>query len=202
MAALDRALALAQIYRVAVLVGDDLDFDVARVLDEFLDEHTVVAERGLGLVGGALEPVLGLLRVPRDPHPLAATAGGCFQHHRVADLVGDLDRLGGVLDGVRVARHGRDLGLVGELLGLDLVAHRRDRLGARPDERHAGLVERLRELGVLGEKSVARMHRLGAGVLDRLQDAFDHQIAFRRRRSTDVHRLVGHLHVQRVAIGI
>ena len=49
IAALDRAFALAEIDDVAVLVAKHLDFDVAGIDDEFLDEHPVVAERRLGL---------------------------------------------------------------------------------------------------------------------------------------------------------
>ena len=44
VAALDRALALAEIDDVAVLVAQNLDFDVARIGDELLDEDAVVAE--------------------------------------------------------------------------------------------------------------------------------------------------------------
>src|SRR5579863_4712513 len=44
IAALDRALALAEIDDVAVLVAQNLNFDVARIGNEFLDEDAVVAE--------------------------------------------------------------------------------------------------------------------------------------------------------------
>ncbi len=44
VAALDRALALVEVDDVAVLVADELDLDVARIDDELLDEHAVVAE--------------------------------------------------------------------------------------------------------------------------------------------------------------
>src|SRR6478736_1171065 len=54
-----------------------------------------------------------------------------------------------------------------ELLGLDLVAHRRDRLGRRADEGDAGLGQRLGEALALAEETVARVHRLGAGRLAR-----------------------------------
>ncbi len=53
----------------------------------------------------------------------------------------------------------------------------------------------------LGEKAVARMHRLGAGRFAGLDDLVDHQIALRRRRRSDQHRLVGHLDMERVAVG-
>ena len=45
VAALDRTFALAEIDHVAVLVAEHLDFDMARIDDEFLDEDAVVAER-------------------------------------------------------------------------------------------------------------------------------------------------------------
>ena len=44
IAPLDRAFALAEIDDVAVLVAEHLDFDVARIGDEFLDENAIVAE--------------------------------------------------------------------------------------------------------------------------------------------------------------
>ena len=55
VAALDRALALAEIDDVAVLVAQHLDFDVARIGDEFLDEDAIVAETRFRLRAGAGE---------------------------------------------------------------------------------------------------------------------------------------------------
>ena len=44
MAALHRALALAEMDGIAAAVAQHLDFDVARLDNEFLDEHALVAE--------------------------------------------------------------------------------------------------------------------------------------------------------------
>ena len=44
--ALDAALAFVEVEDVAVLVAENLDFDVARIEDEFLDENAVIAEAG------------------------------------------------------------------------------------------------------------------------------------------------------------
>ena len=91
VAALDRAFALAEMDDVAVLVAEHLDFDVARIDDEFLDEHAVVAERRSSPPSArARKPsATSALRV-RDAHALAAAAGRGLDHHRIADLVGDL----------------------------------------------------------------------------------------------------------------
>ncbi len=61
VAALDGALALAERDDVAVLVGEDLELDVARALDELLHVHVAVAERRRGFAGGGMEEIGQLL---------------------------------------------------------------------------------------------------------------------------------------------
>ena len=202
IAALDRAFALAEIDHVAVLVAEHLDFDVAGIDDEFLDEDAVVAERGFGFGLGEVKPFGDFRGRMRDPHALAAAAGGGLDHHGIADLVGDLHRMLFVLDDAEMARHRRDLGLRGGLLGFDLVAHRGDRAGIGPDEDDAGLCQRARKGLALGQEAVAGMHRLGAGLAAGLDDLVDRQIAFGGGRRPDQNGLVGHFDMERVAVGL
>ena len=75
VAALDRALALVQVDDVAVRVAEHLDLDVARLLDELLDEDAVVAEAVARLVAAGREALEGLLVVVGDAQALAAAAG-------------------------------------------------------------------------------------------------------------------------------
>ncbi len=200
MAALDRALALPEVDDGAVRVAEHLHLDVPRLLDELLDEHPVVAERGPRFVLAADESFPGFGVRARDAQALPAAAGARLDHHRIADLARDLDRLRGVADHVGIARDRVDLRLLGELLGGDLVAHAGDRLDVRADEGDAGLLERPGERFVLGQEAVAGMDGLGAGLLARLDDPVDHQIALRRGRRTDRRRLVRARHVQRVLV--
>ena len=100
------------------------------------------------------------------------------------------------------AGHDRHAGLDRQFLRFDLVAHRRDRFGRRPDERDPGLVERLGEALALAQKAIARMHRLGARRLARVDDQLGLEIAFRRRRRAEPHALVGHPDMRRAGIGI
>lgn len=58
---LDGAISLVQMYNVASLVSQQLDLDVARSLDELLDEHGAVTESSLGLGGGTLEVLFDIL---------------------------------------------------------------------------------------------------------------------------------------------
>ena len=59
-------------------VGEDLDLDVARAIDEFLEVDAGVLEGGLGLVAGGLRwrrrglTRRGRLRIPLPPPPAAA----------------------------------------------------------------------------------------------------------------------------------
>ena len=122
-------------------VAEHLDLDVARLLDVFLDKDPVVGKARFGLARRRTEPVARLLVARGDTHSLAAAAGRRLDHDRVADVAGDGDRAIGVRDNGEVPRHARYPGVPGQLLRLDLVAHRRDRLGPRPDEGHSGLGE-------------------------------------------------------------
>ena len=90
MAALDGALALAEIDGVAVLVGEELDFDVAGALDELFEIDLAGAEGARGLVAGRDEGGGQLCRSLDGAHAFAAAAGGGFQHDGIADLLRDL----------------------------------------------------------------------------------------------------------------
>ena len=201
VATLDRALALAEIDDMAVLVAEHLNFDVTRIDDEFLDEDAIVAERRQRFGFGAREALGDFLARVGDAHALAAAARRGLDHHRIADFVGDLGGALGALDHAEETGNGRDLGGVGELLRFDLVAHRLDgaRVGADEDDPFSG--ERVSEGGALGEEAVAGMHRFRAGLLAGGDDLVDQKIGLRGRRRADGDRLVGHFDVQRVLVG-
>ena len=151
VAALDRALALAERDRAAPAVAEQLDLDVPRPLEVALAEDGVVAERGLRLAPGGLERLVELGRRADDAHPAPAAARRRLHEQREAELV-------------RVAlvehRHAR---LAGGPLRGELVAAGAQRLRRRADEDEPGRLDRLREVGVLGEEAVAGVDRVGAG---------------------------------------
>lgn len=60
MAALHGAVALIQVHGVALVVGQDLDLNVARVLHKLLHKHRAVAERRPRFGARALKRVLYL----------------------------------------------------------------------------------------------------------------------------------------------
>ena len=85
MAALDRAVAFAEVDDVAVGVGEHLDLDVVGVRDELFEQQAAVAEGGLGFAAGALDGFGQFLRGEDFAHAAAAAAAARLQHHGVAD---------------------------------------------------------------------------------------------------------------------
>ncbi len=174
VAALEAALALAEVDDVAVGVGQHLDLDVPGIGDEPLDQQRGVPERGGGRAARRLDGLGHLLRRAHDQHALAAAARRGLDQHGIADAAG---RLGEVVGGLRSAgddgharrRHGG--------LGADLVAHRLDGLGRRADEDQALLGAAPRERGVLGQEPIPGVHGPGPAELRGRDHLLDVEVA-------------------------
>ena len=72
--------------------------------------------------------------------------------------------------------------------------------GGRPDELDFAALADLREMRVLGEKSVAGMDRIDVADFGRAHDAIDLQITIGARRRADADRFVGQLHMERIDV--
>ena len=94
-----------------MLIANQLDFDVARIDNELLDKHPVVAERSFRFRLGEVEAFLDFGFRMRDAHTLAAAARRRLDHDGITDLVGDLDGMHPVLDHTEMARHGGNPGV-------------------------------------------------------------------------------------------
>ena len=204
VAPLHRAVALPQVDRVLVLVGQHLDLDVARVAEEALHVDRRVAERRLRL--GARERHrrqqrgLGV----HDAHAASAAAARRLDDHRIADQRAPCARFPCASSGSAPSEpgtHGTPA-LVIATFALTLSPIRRIVSGLRADEHEAGALDLLGEVGVLGQEAVARVDRLRIGDLGRRDDRGDVEVALRRRRRPDAHRFVGERDVLRVAVGL
>ena len=109
------------------LVGEHLDLDVARVGQVALEVDGVVGEELLALARGALERLLELVGLLGDAEALAAAAARGLDRDRVADLLGDLLRVLDRLHRLGGAGHDRHAGVLHQLAGAGLGAHRLDR---------------------------------------------------------------------------
>ena len=185
-----------------MLIAQHLNFDVARVDDELLDKAAVIAKRRFGFGAGKLEAFLGFLGVVGDAHAFAAAAGRGLDHHGIADLIGNLDRMFAVSDHTHVTWNGRDLGGGCRLFALDFVAHGGDGFGVRANEDDAGLLQGGWKRLALRQEPVAGVNSFGTGLLTGVDDLVHEQIRLRRGRRPDVDRFIRHFDVQRVAVGI
>jgi len=202
VAALQRAVALEQIHRAAVAVAEHLDLDVARPGQVFLHQHGVVAKGVPGLAPRGGQGLGEFSGTRHHAHALAAAAGGGLEQHRVAHGVGGLFQRRFILVFAVVAGYQGHAGAFHQALGGGFRAHGRDRRGRRADEHDAGRGAGAGEGSVFRQKPVAGMDCLGAGLARGGDDLLGAQIGIARRRRADGHRLVGHGHVQCVAVGL
>ncbi len=199
--ALHRAVPVAEEEHRAARVGDDLRFHVVRAIDVPLQEHLGPSEVRLRLARGPFQRLLEVVAVADDVHALATAAERGLHQEREADPRSLFLRL---RDVHRLGRAGNDghAGGVGDPPGSRLVTHRLDGLRRRADEREAGLLDGASERRAFGEEAVAGMDQGGSGSDGRVHDRLDREVRGGGERRADPIRLVGHLHVEGVAVGV
>ena len=192
VAALQRAVTLAEVAHVAVLVGEDLHLDVLGLHEVFLDEDVVIAEGLARLVLDELERGDDVLGHLAQAHTAAAAAGCRLEDDGEAEADGLLECLLPVAQGLGAAGDDRHAAFHGDLLGRELVAHLAEHVARRPDERDAGLFTGAGKVRVFGQEAVARMDGVDAAALGQVDDLGDVEIRTQRALVfTDEIRLVG-----------
>ena len=200
MPALDGAVPLAEMHHPSAGVAEDLELDVARPFNAALQIDAAVAERRLGLGARRGEvPQKGAF-VPGDSHPLPSAACAGLDHDRIPDLPGHLQRLAFV--GHRSFRTGndRDAGGAHRLAGDGLVPHGANLVRRGPHEHQIGAVADLRELRVLGQEAVSRVHRLRTGDLGGGNDPSRLQVRLSGAGRPDADGFVGEADMQRLPV--
>ena len=85
MSPLYRAVAIAEVHDVPMLIGQHLHFDVPRAIDVALQIDFAAAEGYVGFSGGGLQGGREILGVAYDPHAPATATEGRFDNQGVAD---------------------------------------------------------------------------------------------------------------------
>jgi len=171
-----------------MLITQQLDLDVPRMIQIALKNQTLVAE-----CAGRLAPRSGdrlgqLTLVSDEMHALAAPARAWLDQHRIADafcLAGE-SRVGLVV-AVVPGQHGHAQAGC-QLTRRGLVAQRAHCGRRRPDPGDAGIDDGLREIGVLGQESIAGMDRIRARSVRSRQDRGGLKV-----RTLERHYLVGRM---------
>ena len=151
-------------------VGEDLDLDMAAMLDVLLDQDRVVAERApcLALRGSYRRVVLP--SGPDDPHALAPPPAAALTRTGKAISVVEPVRDHSV---ARDHRHpGGDRDLAGGVLPAHLVHHHR----TRADQLDARGFDGSRERRALGEEAVAGVDGVRTGLLRGGDDGLDVEV--------------------------
>ena len=143
VAPLHRAVALSQPEHRPVAVAHQLHLDVPRAPEVALAVDRPVTEGGLGLARRGLEGVVQVGLVLDDPHPASASARGCLDEQREAEL----GRIAG--------RERRDADARSDPLRLELVSAPAQDVRRRADPRQPRRDDRLRERRALGEEAVS-----------------------------------------------
>ena len=191
VAALDGAIAFAQVDDAALVVAQNLEFDVVRVFDVFLDVNAGVAEGLFGLgAGGVIAFDQGNV-VVGDAHAASAAAGDGFDHDRVADAFGDGQGVLLVFHHALGAGRGLHAGLLGEGAADGLVFQRVHGAGAGADEADVAAFANVGEMGVFRKKTVAGMDGVHVGDFRRADDAVNAQVTFAGWGFADADGLVG-----------
>ena len=205
MPALNGAFAFDERHDGAVMISEQLHFDMTRPRQLALEIHGWVAERGGRLRSCRADGARKVGRVDDGPHAFAAAAGHRLHQQRIADrLRRRRDLLACGVGAKRIFRPGHDgnAGAFRRAARRRLAAHRFNRASRRTDESESRADARGREVLILGKEAVAGMHRIGAAAAGRIDEAIDAQIALPRGAGSDGVRFVGEPHVKRRAIAL
>jgi hypothetical protein len=185
-----------------VAITDDLEFNMMRPVDQFLDVYCAVPEGVLRLAAGSVKTLYKADVTVRSAHPPATTTRYCFDHDRISNLLRDPDGLLLSFDHTVAAWRDWYPCFPGLFSSRVLVAHNPNCGSWRPNEPNFATAANLREVRILREKTVTRVDRVDVADLGGAYYPIDFQIAFRARRWTNTYRLVGQLDVKRVYVNL
>src|SRR4029453_2071982 len=185
-----------QMDHVAMTIRNDLKFNVMRIDDELLEINLIVSESFLAFVRRPMKGWLKARFILRHAHSASAAASGRFDHYRITDFLRDFDRVALSLDNAIASwRHGH-AGFSRRSARWVLIAHRQHSLRRRPNELDIAAFTDFREMGVLGEKSIAGMNRIDIADLCSAHDAIDFKVALRAGRRANANGFVCKLYVK------
>src|SRR5215216_3953426 len=185
---------------VAMIVGHDLKFNVARIYDQLFQIHLIVAKCFLRLMTRAMESGCKAWLIMRSAHSSAAATGGRFDHHRVAELLSDFHRLVLSLNNSIAARRHRDARFTCRCTSGVFVAHGLHGTGGRANELDVAAFTDLNEMRVFSQEPVAWMDRVNVADLGRAHDPINSQITLKAGGSADADRFISKLDVQRIDV--
>jgi len=185
-----------------VAVAEDLHLDVARAQHSSLQQEVTVAEGRRCLAPRPGQRRGQFVRRFHQAHPPPAPPGGGLDHQRIAEARRFVDQCGLVLRRAVIAGQDRQPQPGRQPPRRALVAHSIDGGRRRADEAQPGRGAGAGKVGVLGQKAVAGVERVGPGAGGGAEDGRDVEVGVGRRGGADAHSGVGGADVGAVGVGV
>ena len=202
---LNGTFALDERQHRAVVIAEQLHLDMTGRENPPLQIDGTVAKRRLRLGARRAQGRGQLSRRRHHAHALAAATSDRLEHQRIPDALRHLQHVSVrrlLAQGFFGPGHDRHPGLDRGLPRGGLAAHQGDGFRRRADEHQSGITARRREVFVLGQEPVARMHGIRARLLRRVDGRIDAQITLARRTRAHRPRFVRKANVQRGTIAL
>jgi len=200
VAALDRAVAFADVDNFSALIAEDLEFDVVRFFNIFFKIDVGISEGFFCFHACGEEAFDEADVIVSGSHSFAPSAGDRLNHYGIADLFCGFDRflLGSYW--AIASRGDGDAGFAGIFSSEGFISHSADRFGRGTDEADVAGLANFGEVGVFGEESVARVNGVHVSNFGGGDDSVDFQITLSAGTWPDTDGFIGGLDVEGVVI--
>ena len=176
MPPLSGTISFPKMHNVPVLICEDLNLDVPRLLDKLFQVDTRIPKRRFGFVLSLLNRGLQDRFILGDSHAFSTAPRRGFDQDGVANFFGYLHRLIFVFDQAITSRDHRNLGGSCKVSRLILIAKKVHGFGRRTDKVDVAASANFIEVGVLCKESVAGMNRVNVSDFRSTDQLVDLQI--------------------------
>ena len=184
-----------------MLIGQHLNFYMARRIDQFLQIKRRIAERRLRFGARHRHRFRQFLLALDLLHAASAAAGYSLHQNRIANRFGGGGEFCDIPQRARRTRNHRHAQFLHSLLGLHFIAHHADMRRRRADKGEARLLDDTGEIGVFREKAVAGMNGIGVGDFGSRDDGGNIEITITYRGRPDTNRFIRDARMHSVGIG-
>ena len=195
MAALNAALALAEMHNIATRIRNELHLDMTSRVNSLLQVHAIIAKSAFSLAARRAQRGWQVLRVTHKANALAASAGRGLQQQRIANLCGNFRNLGIIQLVSHGSRHNRHPYFSRRIARRRLLTDRALYSRRRSYKNQFCLSTGLYERGILRQKAIAGMDGLRPRAPGNLDNRRNMQVTLRGLRWPYMIRLVCHTHV-------
>ncbi|EJW92250.1 choline dehydrogenase [gut metagenome] len=189
--ALYRTFTFEQVNHIAVVVSQNLEFNMVRFFDEFFQVYGIVTKRRHRFRTSRVVSFHHLVFAVDQTHTLTTATHRGFQHDRIANLVTDTYRFFRALQRLFGTRNHRHAGRNHLLAGCNLVAHRLHRFGSRANKNDAFLLASAGKISIFRQKTITGMNGIGMMLFSGFDDVIDVQITLLGSSGTNQTGFVG-----------